>query len=172
MDRERFDITAKIPQGAAKEQFRVMMQNLLKERFKLEVHHEQKEMPGFQFVVAKGGPKLTKAVEEPAAKAGGPKGGAPPGGPPKFTMDKGGYPVLHPANDDHAERAGTHAVFRESIGTVRGDVGKPVGQARLGRGRAEGEVRFQRLLDFGGREDSASASSSGCGGAARGEQSG
>ena len=96
METERFDITAKIPAGATREQFREMMQNLLKERFKLEVHREPKEMSGFQLLVAKNGPKFQEAVEEPEPKDSGPDGGGRRGdGPfPKPTMDKEGFPVL------------------------------------------------------------------------------
>src|SRR5690349_9630749 len=35
LDSERFDIVAKVPHGASKEDFRVMLQNLLAERFKM-----------------------------------------------------------------------------------------------------------------------------------------
>ncbi len=45
LDTERYDITAKIPKGASKEQFRLMLQNLLAERFKVGLHRETKEMP-------------------------------------------------------------------------------------------------------------------------------
>ncbi len=64
MDGERYDITAKVPAGATKEQFRLMIQNLLAERFKLTSHRDSKEMQMFDLVVAKGGPKLTEHVEE------------------------------------------------------------------------------------------------------------
>src|SRR5450432_1081407 len=40
LDTERFDITAVMPPETTKEQFRVMLQNLLSERFKLTVHRE------------------------------------------------------------------------------------------------------------------------------------
>lgn len=39
IDTERYDIAANVPQGASKEQFQAMLQNLLVERFKLVVHH-------------------------------------------------------------------------------------------------------------------------------------
>ena len=41
---ERFIILATVPEGATKEQFHVMLQNMLKERFGLTFHREQKEM--------------------------------------------------------------------------------------------------------------------------------
>ena len=41
----QFDVTAKVPEGATKAQFRIMMQNLLIERFKLAAHREKKDLP-------------------------------------------------------------------------------------------------------------------------------
>jgi len=42
LDTERYDITATMRPDATKEQFRVMLQNLLAERFKMTVHRETK----------------------------------------------------------------------------------------------------------------------------------
>src|SRR5947207_312669 len=53
LDSERFDIVAKVPKGATKEEFRLMLQNLLAERFKLSLHHESKELPIYGLVVGK-----------------------------------------------------------------------------------------------------------------------
>jgi uncharacterized protein (TIGR03435 family) len=85
LDSERFDMVAKVPQGATKEQVRVMMQNLLKERFHLVVHHETKELPMYAMVVGKSGPKMKESPEDPPPSAtGGPSDSAPkpPDGPP------------------------------------------------------------------------------------------
>jgi uncharacterized protein (TIGR03435 family) len=68
LNTERFDVAATIADGATKEQFRMMLQNLLAERFKMTVHHEKKEMAVYELVVAKGGPKLKESVEEPAGR--------------------------------------------------------------------------------------------------------
>ena len=85
LDSERFDIVAKIAKGATKEQFQLMLQNLLAERFKLTLHHETKELPMYALVVGKGGPKLKESVEDdPAAGAGSPGGSAGPGGPSAY----------------------------------------------------------------------------------------
>ncbi len=68
---ERFDILAKLPDGAKPDQVPEMLQALLVERFKLAVHRETKEHSVYGLVVGKGGPKL-KAAEAPAApEAGG-----------------------------------------------------------------------------------------------------
>lgn len=58
LDSEHFDVTAKVPAGTSKEQFRMMIQKLLAERFKLKLHHDTKDLPVYDLVVAKGGPKL------------------------------------------------------------------------------------------------------------------
>jgi uncharacterized protein (TIGR03435 family) len=51
--RERFDISAKIPEEAAPGQVRSMLQALLEERFKLRVHRETREQPIYTVVVAR-----------------------------------------------------------------------------------------------------------------------
>jgi uncharacterized protein (TIGR03435 family) len=65
----RFDITAKLPPGATREQYRLMLQNLLAERFKLAVHRDKKEGRVFDLAVAKNGPKLKESADDPAAAA-------------------------------------------------------------------------------------------------------
>src|SRR3954471_3525241 len=70
MKTERFDILAKLPEGATKEQVPEMLQSLLAERFGLTFHKEMREQPVYALVVAKGGPKLKESSteEEPAPK--------------------------------------------------------------------------------------------------------
>lgn len=58
-----FNIEAKLPHGATKEQIKVMLRNLLAERFKLEAHRETREIPVFALVVGKNGPKLAAAKD-------------------------------------------------------------------------------------------------------------
>jgi Protein of unknown function (DUF3738) len=58
-DLERYDVTAKIPAGATKEQFRLMMRHLLVDRFQIAWHWETKEVPGYSLVVGKNGPRFT-----------------------------------------------------------------------------------------------------------------
>src|ERR1700733_8096956 len=47
IESERYDIAAKVPEGTTKAQSNVMLQNLLKERFKLGFHHETKEFQAY-----------------------------------------------------------------------------------------------------------------------------
>jgi len=57
----RFDIVATIPQGASKDDAPKMLQALLLDRFKLEVHRDTSDHPVLALIVGKGGPKLTSA---------------------------------------------------------------------------------------------------------------
>src|SRR5579862_9127907 len=60
-----FDITARVPEGSASEQFTVMLQIMLKDRFGLAYHYEKKQIQGYEMVIAKGGPKFTEAAGQP-----------------------------------------------------------------------------------------------------------
>jgi uncharacterized protein (TIGR03435 family) len=68
LDSERYDIVAKIPPGATAEQFRLMLQNLLAERFELRQHRETKTLPVYLLTVAKNGPKLEPTETLPVYK--------------------------------------------------------------------------------------------------------
>jgi uncharacterized protein (TIGR03435 family) len=61
LDTERFDIVAKMPEGAQKDDAPAMLQALLGERFKLTVHRETEEHPVLALVIGKGGPKLKES---------------------------------------------------------------------------------------------------------------
>lgn len=64
---ERFDLAAKLPAGAGREQVPEMLQALLADRFKVKLHHETKEFPVYALLVAKGGVKIK---ESPATAEG------------------------------------------------------------------------------------------------------
>ncbi len=74
---ERFDIQAKMPDGANKDQVPEMLQALLADRFKIEVHHDSKEESVYEMVVAKSGLKIKES--EPDSPT--PPTGAGDGGP-------------------------------------------------------------------------------------------
>jgi uncharacterized protein (TIGR03435 family) len=61
LDADSFDIIAKFPEEFAQhtqETFRLMIQNLLADRFKLVIHREPREVSGYWLSVAKGGAKM------------------------------------------------------------------------------------------------------------------
>jgi uncharacterized protein (TIGR03435 family) len=107
IDEERFTIAAKVPEGATKEQLKLMLQNLLKERFKLTAHFARKDVAGYQLVVAKGGPKLI-------ASAGDPNQNADPGKAAEFKMklDREGYPELPLGRNSSMAISGDRARWR------------------------------------------------------------
>ena len=81
-----------------------MLQNLLIDRFKIKFHHETRTFPGYEVVVAKGGPKL-KAAEEPDAPS-----------PPKGAngeLDAGGFLIMPPGHGEGvAMGSGVYAKFQ------------------------------------------------------------
>jgi uncharacterized protein (TIGR03435 family) len=88
---DRYDVEAKVPEGASKEQFRLMLQNLLAERFQLKLHHRPQEMTVYTLVVAKGGSKL-----KPSQSAAVPPDPTRPTIGPIPTAFKNGFPVPPP----------------------------------------------------------------------------
>jgi uncharacterized protein (TIGR03435 family) len=58
LDRETFDLIARIAPGTAKPEFRMMMRNLLMDRFRFRFHVETREFTAWILTVAKTGPKL------------------------------------------------------------------------------------------------------------------
>ena len=73
VDSEWFDVEARAPIGdPTKDQFRLMMQSLLANRFKLAMHEEERELPIYALVLTKAGrtgPQLRPHVDD--AKCGG-----------------------------------------------------------------------------------------------------
>ena len=82
-----YAIDATIPPNTTKDQFRLMLQNLLAERFHLKLHHQAQARSGYELTVAPGGPKLKPW--KPSAKPG------PPAAPVSIMMNTSGrpYPV-------------------------------------------------------------------------------
>ncbi len=62
LEQNRFDFAARVPAGATREQFRVMMQGFLAERFHLREHIESRAFPGFELTVAKSGARLKEST--------------------------------------------------------------------------------------------------------------
>jgi len=67
----RYEIAAKAPEDASREDLPKMMQTLLAERFKLRVHEEKRELPTLALMLGKDGPKLNEAGLESGDGMGG-----------------------------------------------------------------------------------------------------
>ena len=125
MNEPRFDITVKIPEGATREQFYLMFQNMLAERFGLKVHHDRKEVQGYELTVAKNGPKFKESGPEP------PKDAAPPvPQPPSLGPD--GFPIAIPGisgvsiTRNRARGQWLRAKIERLVRDLDSAVGKPV----------------------------------------------
>jgi uncharacterized protein (TIGR03435 family) len=126
LDSERFDIVAKVPGGATKEQVKAMLKNLLAERFKLTLHSESKELPIYALVVGPKGLKLKESSVTDAtiasdsqpneggrAQAGAQAAAPPPPLPPRLgirgmKIGPDGCPEMPPMA---AGRAGNYTVM-------------------------------------------------------------
>jgi uncharacterized protein (TIGR03435 family) len=82
------DVVAKVPAGTSPDQFRVMLQNLLIERFQIVLHHEQREMVSYDLVVAKGGIKMKPSRFDASTPP------QPPGSSKLMGHDAEGFPVI------------------------------------------------------------------------------
>lgn len=75
----RFDIAAKIPQGASENQVPEMVQALLAERFGLAIHRGTANRTIYALLVAKRGQKVKESAQEPVAPVPAEDADAPPG---------------------------------------------------------------------------------------------
>ncbi|HLH16478.1 MAG TPA: TIGR03435 family protein [Bryobacteraceae bacterium] len=83
-----YEVDATMPPDTTKQQFQMMLQSLLAERFHLSIHDEPQDFPAFDLVLLPRGPKFREATE--AASTGTANPAAPP------ATDRDGFPVLPP----------------------------------------------------------------------------
>jgi len=69
---ERFEIDAKLPAGAPRDQVPEMLQALLADRFQMKMHRESKEFSVYGLVVLPTGVKLTRVPDESAPEGSDP----------------------------------------------------------------------------------------------------
>jgi uncharacterized protein (TIGR03435 family) len=86
---ELYNITATMPPGTTREQFQRMLQNLLVQRFQIQLHHETRTYPGYELVVAPGGSKLKEAADPDAPE---------PDWGPTLELGDDGFVVLPPGH--------------------------------------------------------------------------
>ena len=64
IETERFDVVAKLPEGASKQQIPAMLQSLLAERFGMKVHREMRQDRVYALIVAKNGARLAASADQ------------------------------------------------------------------------------------------------------------
>jgi uncharacterized protein (TIGR03435 family) len=89
VESERYDVEAKAEGTIPQVQLPLMLQSLLEDRFQLKAHKETRELPVYELVVARGGPKMKlsedqtppKPSQPPGDRGAGPRSLAPGAGP-------------------------------------------------------------------------------------------
>ena len=66
----RFNIDAKLPEGASREQVPAMLQSLLASRFEMKVHRETKDFPVYALTASPSGVNLKESAPDPDAAPG------------------------------------------------------------------------------------------------------
>jgi len=135
-----FNIAVNVPAGTSKEQFGVMMQNLLRERFHPAYHYEKKEATTYDLVVAKNGPKFKESGPPPDAPAGPP----PAPGPAKIGPD--GFPVLPAGRGmammNNVARMRLPGTMAELADILSGQVASPVSDATGLKGKYDIDLHW------------------------------
>jgi uncharacterized protein (TIGR03435 family) len=68
----RFDVQAKLPDGASRGQVPAMLQTLLADRFGMKIHRETRDFNVLALLQAKGGHKLKTSTDDPTAEPAAP----------------------------------------------------------------------------------------------------
>lgn len=90
---QKLDVEAKMPVDTTREQFNVMLQNLLADRLGLKVHWATRQIDMYALVVAKGAPKFKAAApDSPQASDDASKNGNPD------RVGSNGFPIPPPGN--------------------------------------------------------------------------
>jgi len=126
---QRFDVLAKMPEGADKEQVPEMLQALLAERFKLAVHHDTKEHSVYALVVGKGGSKLKELPADP-----------PPAAAEKADPVPGEEPA--PAADTSPQ---VKDVKRNADGSGTATVRTPDGNVKMSYGQNGMHLEYEKI---------------------------
>jgi len=89
---ETWSVDARAEGNATRDELMLRLQSLLEERFHLQVHHENREMPVYALIAARKGPKLPAPKEGACATPvpGQPEPSAPPCGRVRISMSPGG----------------------------------------------------------------------------------
>jgi uncharacterized protein (TIGR03435 family) len=132
-----YQIDATMSPATTKTQFQLMLQNLLAERFRLEIHREARNFPSYELVVAKDGPKLKGSATDPNTAVADT---APQ--PPKRRAD--GTVILPP---------GPQMLTSLGHGMIRVQAQqKPIGDLVKGMGRLIAQSLGENMNDFASRK--------------------
>jgi uncharacterized protein (TIGR03435 family) len=135
---DRFDIEATAPLHATKDQYRLMMQTLLVERFGLKLHFEQRELPVLAMVLVKPGKPGPRLIPHE-------RGQACDEIPKPETYPKECYSYSAMPNKDGLFLSGSRATSMDLIGKLVGSMAGASGE--IGR-RVVDQTGLTGLWDF------------------------
>jgi len=69
-DHNEYDIAARVPEGASKEQIFLMLRSLLSERFHLKEHSDTRQMRVYELMIGQGGPRIHPIASANAVPGG------------------------------------------------------------------------------------------------------
>lgn len=138
----RFDVVAKIAEGATREQFREMLQKLLTDRFQMATHRDSKEVSAYELVVAKGGAKLTEATVSSGSATSSP-GMNPGGGGGGVSSGMVAGALGNARSSGTSSMAGSMTMARLSEGLAR-QLGRPVTDATGLTGKYEIKLQWSK----------------------------
>jgi uncharacterized protein (TIGR03435 family) len=121
---DRWDILAKLPAGATKEQVPAMLVKLLEDRFNLKYHHESKELQVYGLVVGKNGTKLKDTSSDVDAPTDGAVLMNGTGGEVRISQQQGGGGGRGGSATISSPQYGTMKVAMGESGTLRLDASK------------------------------------------------
>ena len=141
MKKEPYDLVAKIPPATTRPQFQGMLQRLLEERFQMVLHREERELPVYELVVAKGGLKMKES-------SGNPPAAPEPGARSRREVDAEGYPVLSGSGtssetvNGHVTQRLVNVPMSRVVIMVRSNVDRPIIDRTGLTGRYDGLLRY------------------------------
>jgi len=146
LDTERVDVNATMPPETTKEQFRVMLRNLLVERFRITLHRETKASPIYSLMVAKGGPRMKES--SPVSPTKDNAGAAPSFPVPAQPIGPDGRPVRPGLTlmliSGHAYWIGKQETMVDLADRLTTEVGHPVTDATGLKGRYDFTMTYLR----------------------------
>ena len=122
-----FDITAKYPPGTKFSDRWLMLRSLLEDRFKLTVHHESREMPGYALIVAKGGFKLKPSDPGEPSTSGGDQGHVWTFRARKIEMSTLAYELADSLGEVVVDQTGLQGVYDFQLRWASDDMTSPGG---------------------------------------------
>ncbi len=120
-----FDVTAKYPPGTKFSDRWLMLRSQLEDRFKLAVHHESKEMPGYALIVSKSGFKLKPSDPGEGSTTGGNQGRVWTFRARKIEMSTLAYELADSLGDVVVDRTGLQGVYDFQLRWASDDMSSP-----------------------------------------------